>query len=106
MTPLPPLRCSTWQLSYLVEVVKDDTKLPKLLDSPRHVNITIQIDGEGSLVDNCLHAGHSEVVVAVVEPGVDQALFAKAEDLPTGERTWAEGGEVCFHTKNSCTLKL
>lgn len=80
--------CFTWQYTiYLVEVVKDDAELAKLLHSSRHVDITIQINWERGLVDDCLHAGHSEVVVAVVEPGVDQALFAKAEDLSTCQGT-------------------
>lgn len=73
--------------TYLVEVIKDDAELAKLLDAPRYVDITIQINRKRGLVDDCLHAGHSEVVVAVVKPGVDQALFAKAEDLPTCQGT-------------------
>jgi len=74
--------------AYLVEVVKDDAELAELLHPPRHVHVSVQVDGERRLVDDRLHAGHPEVVVAVVEPGVDQAFFAEAEDLPTRQGTY------------------
>lgn len=58
-------------LAYLVEVIEYHAELSKLLDPSRYVNITVQIDRQRGLIDDCLHACHSEVVVAVVKPGVD-----------------------------------
>ena len=86
--------CVIFQLTifstYLVEVIKDDAELAKLLDSSRHVDVTIQVNGKRGLVDDRLHARYSEIVVAVVKPGVDQAFFAEAEDLPTCQGACAE----------------
>lgn len=55
---------------YLVEVVEDDAELAELLHAPRYVDVTVQIDGQRGLIDDGLHAGHSEVVVAVVKSGI------------------------------------
>lgn len=79
-------------MPYLVEVVEDDTELAKLFDPSGHVDVTVQVDGQGGLVDDSLHAGDAEVVVAVVKPGVDQAFFTKAEDLPACQGPYGGGG--------------
>lgn len=97
LTNQPPTR-----RPYLVQVVKDDAELAKLLDSPRHINVSIQINREGGLIDDRLHACHSEVVVAVVKPGIDQTFFAEAEDLPAGQRTWAQNTRVSLMFVCAC----
>lgn len=61
-----------------------------MLNPSGHVHVTVQIDGQRGLVDDGLHAGDSEVVVAVVKPGVDQAFFAEAEDLPACQGPYEE----------------
>lgn len=81
------------QDAYLVEVIKNYAKLSKLLDPSRYIDITVEINGQRRLVDDCLHARHSEVVVAVVKPGVDQSFLTEAEDLPTCQRAYAERSE-------------
>lgn len=80
--------------AHLVEVIENDAKLSKLLDPSGHVDVAVQIDGQRGLVDDCLHARHPEVVVAVVKPGVDQTFLAEAEDLPTRQGTYAGKSEI------------
>lgn len=73
--------------SYLIDIIIDDSKLPKLLHLPRYIIKLVQVDGQRRLVDHSLHAGHSEaVVVRVVEASVHHAVLAEAEDLPVDQR--------------------
>lgn len=74
-------------LSHLIDVIVDDSKLPKLLHLPRYVIKLVQVDGKGRLVDHSLHAGDSEaVVVGVVKARVHHSVLTKAEDLPVDQR--------------------
>lgn len=88
--------------AYLVEVIENDAELSKLLNPSRHVNVTIKIYGQRCLIDDSLHARHSEVVVAVVKPGIDQALLTEAEDLPTCQRTCTEKSHKLEKLKIGC----
>lgn len=68
--------------SHLVNVVVNDSKLPKLLHLPADIVKLIQVDGQRRLVDDSLHAGHPEaVVVGVVEACVHHPVLAEAEYL-------------------------
>lgn len=74
-------------MSYLINVIVDDSKLPKLLHFSGNVVELVQIDGQRRLIDDRLHTGDSEaVVVGVVEASVDHAVFAEAEYLPVDQR--------------------
>lgn len=68
---------------YLVKIIEDDAELAKLLHPSRYIDVTVQIDRQRGLIDDSLHASDSEVVVAVIKSGIDQAFLAEAEDLPT-----------------------
>lgn len=74
--------------SYLVDVIIDDSKLPKLLHFTRNVIKLVEIDWQRRLIDDGLHAGDPEaVVVGVVEAGVHHPILAEAEYLPVNQRT-------------------
>lgn len=80
---------STLILSYLIDVIVDDSKLPKLLHLPGYVIKLVKVDGKGRLVDHGLHASDSEaVVVGVVEARVHHSVLAEAEYLPVHQ--WAD----------------
>lgn len=73
--------------SHLVDIIIDDSKLPKLLHLPRYVIKLVEIDWQRRLVDYGLHAGDSEaVVVGVVEACVHHPVLAEAEYLPVDQR--------------------
>lgn len=73
--------------SYLIDIVIDDSKLPKLLHLPRYIIKLVEVDGQRRLVDDGLHAGDPEaVVVGVVETCVHHAVLAEAEYLPVHQR--------------------
>lgn len=73
--------------SYLIDIIIDDSKLPKLLHLPRYVVKLIEVDWQGSLVDYSLHAGNPEtVVIGVVEARVHHPVLAEAEYLPVDQR--------------------
>ena len=70
----------------LVNIVVDDAKFSKLLHFARNVVELIEVDGQGGLIDDTLHAGHPKtVVIAVVESRVHHPVFAEAEDLPVDQ---------------------
>lgn len=88
--------------AYLVEVIKNNAEFSKLLNPSWHINIAVQVDWQRRLVDDCLHARHSEVVVAVVKPGIDQSFFAEAEDLPARQGTCAKEVHTDFKFLGTC----
>lgn len=74
-------------LSHLIDVIVDDSKLPKLLHLPRYVIKLVKVDRKGRLVDHSLHAGDPEaVVVGVVKTRVHHSVLTEAEDLPVDQR--------------------
>lgn len=74
-------------LSYLIDVIVDDSKLPKLLHLPRYIIKLVEIDWQRGLIDYCLHASDSEaVVVGVVKSCVHHPVLAEAEYLPVDQR--------------------
>lgn len=73
---------------YLIDIVINDSKLPKLFHFPRYVVKLIEIDGQRRLVDYSLHAGDPEtVVIGVVKARVHHPVLAEAEYLPVNQ--WA-----------------
>lgn len=92
------------QDAYLVEVIKNYAKLSKLLDPSRYIDISVEINGQRCLIDDCLHARHSEVVVAVVKPGIDQSFLTEAEDLPTCQGAYVEKSECVKFSEHMCGL--
>lgn len=76
-------------LSYLIDIIVDDSKLSKLLHLPRYIIKLIEIDWQWCLIDYGLHASDSEaVVVCVVKSCIDHPVFAEAEYLPVNQ--WAD----------------
>lgn len=76
-------------LSYLIDIIIDDSKLPKLLHFPRYIIKLVEINRQRCLIDYSLHAGDSEaVVVGVVEACVNHPVLAEAEYLPVDQ--WAD----------------
>lgn len=74
-------------LSYLIDIIIDDSKFPKLLHLPRYIIKLIKIDWQRCLVDDSLHAGDSEaVVVGVVKACIHHPVLAEAEYLPVNQR--------------------
>lgn len=70
----------------LVDVIVYNPKFPKLLNFARNVVKLVKVNGQGGLIDDTLHAGHSEaVVVAVVESCVYHPIFTEAENLPVNQ---------------------
>lgn len=70
-------------LSYLIYIIIDDSKLPKLLHLPRYIIKLIEINWQWCLVDYSLHAGDSEtVVIGVVESCIHHPVLTEAEYLP------------------------
>lgn len=73
--------------SYLIDIIIDDSKLPKLLHLPRDVIKLIEIYWQWCLIDHSLHAGDSEaVIVGVVKARVHHPVLAEAEYLPVDQR--------------------
>lgn len=75
-------------LSYLIDIIIDDSKLSKLLHLPRYIIKLIEIDWQWCLIDYSLHAGDSEaVVVGVVKSRIHHPVLAEAEYLSVNQ--WA-----------------
>lgn len=71
------------KLSYLIDVIINDSKLSKLLHLPRYIIKLIQIDWQRRLIDHSLHAGDSKaVVVSVVKACVHHPILTETEYLP------------------------
>lgn len=75
-------------LGYLIDIVVNDSKLPKLLHLPRYIIKLIKIDGQGCLIDYSLHASDSEaVVIGIVKSCVHHPILTEAKYLPVDQWT-------------------
>lgn len=93
-------------VSYLIDIIIDDSKLPKLLHLPRYIIKLIEIDWQWCFIDYGLHAGDSEaVVVGIVKACIHHPVFAEAEYLPVDQ--WAnlavpDGADKAFALQVDC----
>lgn len=93
-------------LSYLVYIVIDDSKLPKLLHLPRYIIKLIEVDWQWRLIDYSLHAGNPEaVVIGIVKASIHHPILAETEYLTVNQ--WAnlavpDGTDETFTLQVDC----